>query len=108
MMTRLLALLSAFATIGLAAPAHADPGPEPGADDGGFIAALRQAGFSFDTPGSAVAAGRAVCSCLDNGEPGLEVVHDVKTRNPGMDMEIASNFAVLSAKFYCPNQLSKA
>ncbi|BCP15810.1 hypothetical protein MINTM021_27190 [Mycobacterium paraintracellulare] len=107
-MTRLLALLSAFATIGLAAPAHADPGPEPGADDGGFIAALRQAGFSFDTPGSAVAAGRAVCSCLDNGEPGLEVVHDVKTRNPGMDMEIASNFAVLSAKFYCPNQLSKA
>ncbi|ASL15440.1 hypothetical protein MINTM019_25880 [Mycobacterium paraintracellulare] len=107
-MTRLLALLSAFATIGLAAPAHADPGPEPGADDGGFIAALRQAGFSFDTPGSAVAAGRAVCSCLDNGEPGLEVVHDVKTRNPGMDMEMASNFAVLSAKFYCPNQLSKA
>lgn len=107
-MTRLLALLSAFATIGLAAPAHADPGPEPGADDGGFIAALRQAGFSFDTPGSAVAAGRAVCSCLDNGEPALEVVHDVKTRNPGMDMEIASNFAVLSAKFYCPNQLSKA
>ncbi|AFC43946.1 MULTISPECIES: DUF732 domain-containing protein [Mycobacterium] len=108
MMTRLLALLSAFATIGLAAPAHADPGPEPGADDGGFIAALRQAGFSFATPGSAVAAGRAVCSCLDNGEPGLEVVHDVKTRNPGMDMEMASNFAVLSAKFYCPNQLSKA
>ncbi|BCO41732.1 hypothetical protein MINTM008_30640 [Mycobacterium intracellulare] len=107
-MTRLLALLSAFATIGLAAPAHADPGPEPGADDGGFIAALRQAGFSFATPGSAVAAGRAVCSCLDNGEPGLEVVHDVKTRNPGMDMEMASNFAVLSAKFYCPNQLSKA
>lgn len=107
-MTRLLVLLSAFATIGLAAPAHADPGPEPGADDGGFIAALRQAGFSFATPGSAVAAGRAVCSCLDNGEPGLEVVHDVKTRNPGMDMEMASNFAVLSAKFYCPNQLSKA
>lgn len=107
-MTRLLALLSAFATIGLAAPAHADPGPEPGADDGGFIAALRQAGFSFDTPGSAVAAGRAVCSCLNNGEPGLEVVHDVKSHNPGMDMEMASNFALLSAKFYCPNQLSKA
>ncbi|OBF06798.1 glycine cleavage system P protein [Mycobacterium sp. 852002-10029_SCH5224772] len=107
-MKRLLALLGAFATIGFAAPAYADPGPEPGGDDGGFVAALRQAGFSFATPGSAVAAGRAVCSCLDNGEPGLEVVHDVKARNPGMDMEMASNFAVLSAKFYCPNQLSKA
>ncbi|WP_163708495.1 DUF732 domain-containing protein [Mycobacterium timonense] len=108
MMTRLLALLGAFATIGLAAPAYADPGPDPGGDDGGFITALHQAGFSFAAPGSAVAAGRAVCSCLNNGEPGLEVVHDVKARNPGMDMEMASNFALLSAKFYCPNQLSKA
>lgn len=107
-MKPLLTLLSAFAMIGLAAPAYADPVPEPGGDDGGFIAALHQAGFSFSTPGSAVAAGRAVCSCLNNGEPGLEVVHDVKTHNPGMDMEMASNFAVLSAKFYCPSQLSKA
>jgi hypothetical protein len=107
-MKRLLALLGAMAMLGLAAPAYADPEPEPGGDDGGFIAALRQAGFSFATPGSAVAAGRAVCSCLNNGEPGLEVVHDVKARNPGMDMEMASNFAVLSAKFYCPGQLTKA
>ena len=45
---------------------------------------------------------------LNNGEPGLEVVHDVKTHNPGMDMEMASNFALLSAKYYCPHQLSKA
>lgn len=106
-MTRLLALLGAFATIGLAAPAYADAGPDPGGDDGGFVAALQQSGFSFATPGSAVAAGRAVCSCLNNGESGLEVVHDVKTHNPGMDMEMASNFALLSAKFYCPQQLSK-
>ena len=75
---------------------------------GGFVAALRQAGFSFNSPGSAVAAGRAVCSCLNNGESGLELVHDVKTHNLGMDMEMASNFAVLSAKYYCPQQLSKA
>lgn len=107
-MKRLLALLGAFATIGLAAPAYASPVPQPDGDDGGFVAALHQAGFSFATPGSAVAAGRAVCSCLNNGESGLEVVHDVKTHNPGMDMEMASNFALLSAKFYCPQQLSKA
>lgn len=107
-MKRVLTLLGTMAMIGLAAPAYADPEPESGGDDGGFIAALRQAGFSFATPGSAVAAGRAVCSCLNNGEPGLEVVHDVKAHNPGMDMEMASNFAVLSAKFYCPAQLAKA
>ncbi|OBH64504.1 DUF732 domain-containing protein [Mycobacterium sp. E2479] len=107
-MKRLLTLLGILATIGLAAPAYADPPPAPEGDDGGFVAALQQAGFSFNSPGSAVAAGRAVCSCLNNGESGLEVVHDVKTHNPGMDMEMASNFAVLSAKYYCPQQLSKA
>jgi hypothetical protein len=107
-MTRLVTLLIALAMISLAAPAHADPPPAPDGDDGGFVAALQQAGFSFNNAGSAVAAGRAVCSCLNNGESGLELVHDVKAHNPGMDMEMASNFAVLSAKYYCPQQLSKA
>jgi len=107
-MKRLLALLGAPLMIGLAAPAYADPPPVPDGDDGGFISALHQAGFSFASTDAAVGAGRAVCSCLNNGESGLEVVHDVKMRNPGMDMEMASNFALLSAKYYCPHQLSKA
>jgi hypothetical protein len=107
-MKTLLALLGASAMIGLAAPAYAAPPPAPDGDDGGFVAALQQAGFSFNSPGSAVAAGRAVCSCLNNGESGLEVLHDVETHNPGMNMDMASNFAVLSAKYYCPQQLSKA
>jgi Protein of unknown function (DUF732) len=103
----LLALLGVSAVIGLAAPAYADP-PVPDGDDAGFIAALHQAGFSFSSPDAAVGAGRAVCTCLNNGVSGLELVHEVKMRNPGMDMEMASNFAMLSAKFYCPHQLSKA
>ncbi len=107
-MKRLLALLAVPAVIGLAAPAHADPPPVPDGDDGAFLAALHQAGFSFASPEAAVGAGRAVCSCLNNGESGLELVHDVKTHNPGMDMEMASNFALISAKHYCPHQLSKA
>jgi hypothetical protein len=106
-MKRLLTILGVVAMIGLAAPAYADPPPEPDGDDAGFVAALHQAGFSFASEGSAVAAGRAVCSCLNNGESGLELVHDVKSHNPGMDMEMASDFAMLSAKFYCPHQLSK-
>jgi hypothetical protein len=107
-MRLLLALVGVSAMIGFAAPAYADPPPVPDGDDAGFLAALHQAGFSFASPDSAVAAGRAVCSCLNNGEAGLELVHDVKSHNPGMDMEMASNFAMISAKFYCPHQLSKA
>jgi hypothetical protein len=107
-MRTLLAVLGVSAMIGLAAPAYADPPPEPDGDDGGFVAALHQAGFSFSSEASAVQAGRAVCSCLNNGESGLELVHDVKSHNPGMDMEMASNFAMISAKYFCPHQLSKA
>ncbi len=107
-MKRLLALLGVFAAIGFAAPAYADPPPVPDGDDGAFLAALNQAGISYSNPAAAVGAGRAVCSCLNNGESGLELVHDVKMHNPGMDMEQASNFAMVAAKFYCPHQLSKA
>lgn len=106
-MKKFVALLGTAAMIGLAAPASAEP-PEPDGDDAGFVAALNQAGFSFTDPEHAVAAGKAVCSYLNRGEPGLEVVHDVKIYNPKMDMEQASNFALISAKYYCPNQLSKA
>jgi Protein of unknown function (DUF732) len=107
-MKRLLTVLGVAAAIGLAAPAYAEPVPEPDGDDAGFIAALHQAGFTFANEGSAVGAGRAVCSLLNNGESGLELVHDVKNHNPGMSMEMASDFAAISAKFYCPHQLSKA
>jgi hypothetical protein len=108
-MRTLLALLGVSAMIGLAAPAYADPPPAPlDGDDTGFLAALHQAGISYADPGQAITSGKAVCTCLNNGEAGLELVHDVKSHNPGMDMEIASNFAMISAKFYCPHQLSKA
>jgi hypothetical protein len=107
-MRLLLAILGAAAAIGFAAPAYADPPPVPDGDDAGFLAALHQAGIAYSSPDAAVASGRAVCTCLNNGESGLELVHDVKTHNPGFDMESASNFAMIAAKFYCPHQLSKA
>ncbi len=107
-MKLLLAALGAAAAIGFAAPAYADPPPPPAGDDGGFLATLQQAGINYASPDMAVTSGRAVCTCLNNGESGLELVHDVKTHNPGMDMENASNFAMIAAKFYCPQQLSKS
>jgi hypothetical protein len=107
-MKLLLTILGASAMIGLAAPADADPPPAPSGDDAGFLAALHQAGINYSSGDAAVTSAKAVCTCLNNGESGLELVHDVKTHNPGFDMESASNFAMISAKFYCPHQLSKA
>ena len=103
----LLALLGVSAVIGLAAPAYADPEPAP-ADDAGFLAALQQAGITYSAPAAVIASAQAVCTCLDNGESGLELVHDVKTHNPGFTMDAASQFALISAKYYCPHHLSKA
>lgn len=106
-MRLLLALLATSAVIGLAPPAYADP-DEVSGDDTGFLAALQQAGISYSEPGRAIGSAKAVCGCLNNGESGLELVHDVKMHNPAFDMEAASRFAVIAAKFYCPHQLSKA
>ncbi len=107
-MKSLFATVSVCAMIGLAAPAYADPAPPAGGEDAGFLAALRQDGISYASPGQAVTAGKAVCTCLNNGESGLRLVHDVKAHNPGFDMERASQFAVIAAKYYCPQQLSKS
>lgn len=105
-MRTLLAALSVCAAVGLAAPVHADQDETPG-DDGGFLSDLQQSGIRYPSPVQAVTAGKSVCVCLNNGEPGLELVHDVKIRNAGFSMEEASNFAMISAKYYCPQQLSR-
>lgn len=65
-MKLIVALLGAAAMISLSGPASAEP-PEPAGDDAGFVAALSQAGITFASQESAVAAGRAVCSFLNNG-----------------------------------------
>jgi len=106
-MKKTFALLGVCAAIGLAAPAYGDP-PEIAGDDAGFLGALRQVGIHFPNPDGAVGAGKSVCGCLNNGESGLELIHDVKARNPGFNMEDASDFAMISAKYYCPHQLSKS
>lgn len=105
-MRKLMVALGVCAAIGLAAPVHADPN-EAGGDDAGFLSDLQQVGIRYPNPAQAVTAGRSVCGCLNNGEPALELVHDVKIRNSGFTMEEASNFAMISAKYYCPQQLSK-
>jgi hypothetical protein len=106
-MRALLAALSLGIMIGVAAPAHADPDDATG-DDAGFLSALQKVGIHYPSPAQAVSAGKSVCGCLNNGEPALELVHELKVRNVGFTMEEASDFAMIAAKYYCPQQLSKA
>jgi hypothetical protein len=106
-MRALLAALSVGIMIGVAAPAYADPDDATG-DDAGFLSALQKVGIHYPSPAQAVTAGKSVCGCLNNGESGLELVHELKVRNAGFTMEEASDFAMIAAKFYCPQQLSKS
>ena len=106
-MKTLLAVLGAATAICFATPAYGDPGDD-GGDNAGFLSALNQVGIHYPNPDQAISSGRAVCGCLNSGESGLELVHDVKARNPGMNLEDASDFAMIAAKYYCPQQLSKS
>ena len=106
-MRTLLAALGVCTAIGLAAPAYADPGDITG-DDAGFLSALQKVGIHYPSPAQAITAGKSVCGCLNNGESALELVHEVKVRNSGFTMEEASDFAMIAAKYYCPQQLSKS
>ena len=106
-MKTLLVAISVCAVIGFAAPVYADPDDATG-DDAGFLSALQKVGIHYPSPAQAITAGRSVCGCLNGGESGLELVHDVKIRNAGFSMEEASDFAMIAAKYYCPQQLSKS
>lgn len=106
-MRLLLAMIGVCASIGFAAPANADPDQGAG-DDAGFLAALHSADIGYNSPAQAVRSAQAVCTCLNNGESGLELVHDVQTHNPAFNLDAAAEFAVISSKYYCPQHLSKS
>ncbi|ORA80388.1 hypothetical protein BST28_09665 [Mycolicibacter kumamotonensis] len=93
----------AIAIAGAAAPAQADP---QGADnDTAFIASLRQSGITFAGEGQAIAAARAVCGLINNGEPALQVVRDLQSDNAALTLDGAAQFAAIAANAYCPAQL---
>ena len=82
-MKLLPAVLGAVAMLGLAAPAHGDPG----GDDAAFLAALANAGITVPNPGQAVVSAQAVCGLMRNGETGLQVLTDVRNQNPGLTLD---------------------
>lgn len=96
-------LLSIPLMIGLAVPAHAGPS----GDDAVFLASLERAGITYSHPDQAIASGKAVCALVESGESGLQVVNELRTRNPGFSMDGCCKFAAISAHGYCPHQITK-
>jgi hypothetical protein len=107
-MRLLLALLGVSMGIVLAVPAYAVPGEDEEATDENtesFIADLHNLGISFQDPGRAVSAGKAVCGLMSRGESGLQLLNDLRDNNPALTTNGAAQFATISAKAYCPRQL---
>ncbi len=98
-----LAVAAVVATIGFAAPAHADPS----GDDAAFLAALANAGISVPNPSQAVVSAQAVCGLMRNGETGLQVLTDVKNQNPGLTLDGAALFTAIASNTYCPEHLGQ-
>ncbi|MEO6792801.1 MAG: DUF732 domain-containing protein [Mycobacterium sp.] len=115
LLTALAAAVAGVALVGFAAPAHADPelGAQTGADDArgnhdaDFLASLRATGITYNSPSQAIDAAHTVCGLVDRGEPGLEVISDLKASNPGFTTDGAAQFAAVAANTYCPHQLTK-
>jgi Protein of unknown function (DUF732) len=93
-------LAGVAALIGLAAPAHADPG------DDAFLAALTKAGISYKNPDKAIKAGQKVCDLASSGTSQLDIVRDIRDLNPAFTMATAAKFAEAAASVYCPNLLA--
>jgi hypothetical protein len=103
-MRPLLALLGVSTTIGLAVPAYAEP--DNGFDDTGFLATVRDAGITYNSPDQAIAFAKRVCGSMGSGKLGPELIHDLQTGNPGLTTDHATLFVAISAKYYCPQQLT--
>jgi Protein of unknown function (DUF732) len=96
-----IASLAAAVAAG-AGPANADPvsgGPNP---DASFLAALSNAGISYNSGPEAVAAGKKVCEWLDEGQKRSDVIKTVESGNPGFGMSGAATFTTLAEHAYCP------
>ena len=108
----LLGLASMAAVLGLAAPALADPPPDPvppdPAADSHFLDSLDKAGMKYSNGSSAIAAGRYACDMMNNGAPETDVVQKLSMLNPGLNSGGAMKFAALASSAYCPDYLTKS
>ncbi len=106
-MRRILVLLGVAATLGVSAPAQADPAVDANLD-ASFLDALTKAGITIKSRPGAVKAGKAACGMMEQGRPELDVIDLVARQNPGLDMTRAAKFTAIAASAYCPQYLQRA
>jgi Protein of unknown function (DUF732) len=102
-MRQLLAVLAITTSLGLAAPAHADP-----ATNAGFVNAVGKAGIKFSDNDSAVKAGKTVCALMDLWKTEPEVVDEIAEHNPNISPDKAQRFTSIAQTTYCPQYLPPA
>jgi hypothetical protein len=99
-MRQLLVVLAIATSLGLAAPAHADP-----ATNAGFVSAIGRAGIKFTDNDSAIKAGKTVCALMDLWKTEPEVVDEVAEQNPNITPGKAQQFTSIAQQTYCPQYL---
>lgn len=107
-MRRLLVLLGIAATLGLGAPAHADPNVIDPHLDASFLDSLTKAGITVKSGPGAVKAGKTACGMMEQGQPELDVIARVTRDNPGLETTRAAQFTAIAASAYCPQFLQRA
>ncbi|HZC92518.1 MAG TPA: DUF732 domain-containing protein [Mycobacterium sp.] len=106
-MRRLLVLLGIAATLGLGAPAHADPNVIDPHLDASFLDSLTKAGITVKSGPGAVKAGKTACGMMEQGQPELDVIARVTRDNPGLETTRAAQFTAIAASAYCPQFLQR-
>jgi hypothetical protein len=101
----LVTLAGLAAVLGVVAPAHAEPATS--GPDANFLAALRQAGITYQDPAVAVAAGKKACELMDQGNPEVGVINSVSSSNPGFTPDAAAQFTMIAAGTYCPQHMGQ-
>jgi Protein of unknown function (DUF732) len=103
---RFLVIFASFAVVlGVATPAQADPGSS--GPDASFLAALTQAGITYQDPADAVAVAKKACALMDQGSPQAGVIKSVSSSNPGFTVDGAAQFTMIAASAYCPQHMGQ-
>lgn len=102
---RLLPVLVSFGVVlSLATPAQADPG-DPDAD---FLAALNNAGITYQSGPDAVGIGRRACQLMDQGHSQADVIKAMTDQNPGFTTDGATQFVQIAENTLCPQHIGGA
>jgi hypothetical protein len=100
---RLLSLLvflaSSAGVVGLSAPAQAD-----GADPR-FVAALRDAGITYQDGTDVTGIGRRECQLMDLGRAEPDVIAAMVQQNPGFTTDAATRFTQIAEQDLCPRHI---